>query len=93
MTNTDNLKSSLPISNLLKICCSVQVEFCYELHMLSCSSCLYEVCYTSEVQVLSVWNIYPYIALQSTIVYTEVQWNAHFESQEQGWQAESVNAS
>ena len=45
------------------------------------------------VQVMSVGNIYPYIALQSTIVYTEVQWNAHLESQEQGWQAESVNAS
>ena len=45
------------------------------------------------VQVLSVGNIYPYIALQSTIVYMEVQWDAHLESQEQGWQAESVNAS
>ena len=29
----------------------------------------------------------------STIVYMEVQWDAHLESQEQGWQAESVNAS
>ena len=47
----------------------------------------------SVVQVLSVENIYPYIALQSTIVYTGVQWDAHLESQEQGWQAESVNAS
>ena len=44
------------------------------------------------VQVLSVGNIYPYIALQS-IVYMEVQWDAHLESQEQGWQIESVNAS
>ena len=34
-----------------------------------------------------------YIALWSIIVYTEVQWDAHLESQEQGWQAESVNAS
>ena len=42
---------------------------------------------------MSVGNIYPYIALQSTIVYKEVQWNAYLESQEQGWQAESVNAS
>ena len=38
-------------------------------------------------------DICPYIALQSIIVYTEVQWGAHLESQEQGWQAESVNAS
>ena len=37
--------------------------------------------------------MYPYIALQSTIVYTEVQLDAHLESQEQGWQIESVNAS
>ena len=45
------------------------------------------------VQVMSVVDMCPYIALQSIIVYTEVQWNAHLESQEQGWQAESVNAS
>ena len=45
------------------------------------------------VQVLSVGNIYPYIALQSTIVYTEVQWDAYLESQEREWQIESVNAS
>ena len=45
------------------------------------------------VQVLSVGNIYPSIALQSTIIYMEVQWNAHLELQEQGWQIESVNAS
>ena len=38
-------------------------------------------------------DICPYIALQSIIVYMEVQWNAHLESQEQRWQAESVNAS
>ena len=42
---------------------------------------------------MSVWNIYPYIALQSIIVYTEAQWDAHLELQEQGWQIESVNAS
>ena len=42
---------------------------------------------------MSVGNIYPYIALQSTIVYMGVQWDAHLESQEQGWQVESVNAS
>ena len=42
---------------------------------------------------MNVWNIYPYIALQSIIVYMEVQWDAYLESQEQGWQAESVNAS
>ena len=44
-------------------------------------------------QVLSVWNIYLYVALQSIIIYMEVQWIAHSESQEQGWQIESVNAS
>ena len=36
------------------------------------------------VQVLNVGNIYPYIALQSTVVYMEVKWIAHLESQEQG---------
>ena len=36
MTNTDNLESYLPTSNLLKICSFVQVEFYYKLHMLSC---------------------------------------------------------
>ena len=61
--------------------------------MSSSSSYFYEVCCTSEVQVMSVGTIYPYIALQSTIVYMEVQWDAHLESQEQGWQIESVNAS
>ena len=90
MTNTDNLESSLPTSNLLKMCCSVQVEFCYKLHMSTCSSCLYEVCCTSHECVV---DICPYIVLQSIIVYTEVQWDAHLESQEQGWQIESVNAS
>ena len=45
------------------------------------------------VQVLSVGNIYPCIVLQSTVVYMEVQWDAYLESQEQGWQAESVNTS
>ena len=96
MTNTDNLESSLLASILLKICCIVQVEFCYKLHMSSCRGrvpssmkCVVQV----KSQVMSVGNIYPYIALPSTIVYTEVQWNAHLESQEQGWQAESVNAS
>ena len=88
MMNTDNLESSLQLLFIEN-----QVEFCYKLYMSSCSSYLYEVCCTSEAQVMSVWNIYPYIALLSTIVYTEVQWNVHLESQEQGWQAESVNAS
>ena len=92
MTNTDNLESSLPTSNLLKICCFVQVEFCYKLHMLICRGRV-PSSMKCVVQVLSVGNIYPYIALQSTIVYMEVQWDAHLESQEQGWQAESMNAS
>ena len=92
MTNTDNLKSSLPTSNLLKILCFVQVEFCYKLHMSSCRGRV-PSSMKCVVQVLSVGNIYPYIALQSTIVYTEVQWDAHLESQEQEWQAENVNAS
>ena len=82
--NTDNLESSLPTSNLLKICCSVQVEFCYKLHMSSCRG-----------RVLSsmkcVVDICPYIALQSIIVYMEVQWDAHLESQEQGWQIENAS--
>ena len=84
MTNTDNLESSLPTSILLQICCFVRVEFCYKLHMSSCRDRVLSSmkCF---VQVLSVGNIYPYIALQSTIVYTEVQWNAHLESQEHGW--------
>ena len=92
MTNTDNLESSLPTSNLLKIYCFVQVKFCYKLQM---SSCRGRVLSSMKcvVQVVSVGNIYPSIALPSTIVYMEVQWNAHLESQEQGWQAESVNAS
>ena len=90
--NTDYLESSLPTSNLLKICCIVQVEFCYKLHMSSCRGRV-PSSMKCVVQVLSVGNIYPYIALLSIIVYTEVQWDAHLESQEQGWQAESVNAS
>ena len=83
MMNDDNVESSLLTSSLLKICSLY--KFCYKLHMSSwrsrwtelCSCCIYEVCCTSQVQVISVWNIYPYIALQSTIVYTEVQWDAH----------------
>ena len=57
------------------------------------SSCRVPASMKFVVQVLSVGNIYPYIALQSTIVYTELQWIAHLELQEQGWQIESVNAS
>ena len=44
-------------------------------------------------KVTDMGNIQPYIELLSITVYKEVQWNAHEESQEQGWQAESVNAS
>ena len=76
MMNTDNLESSLPTSNLLKICCFVQVEFCYKLHMSSCRGRV-PSSMKCVVQVLSVGNIYPYIALLSTIVYKEVQWDAH----------------
>ena len=92
MMNPDNLESRLQTSVLLKICCFVQVGFCYKLHM---SSCRGRVASSAKcvVQVLSVGNIYPYMALQSTIFYMEVQWDAHLESQEQGWQAVSVNAS
>ena len=90
--NTDNLESSLPTSNLLKICCFVQVEFCYKLHMSSCRGRV-PSSMKCVIQVVSMGNIYPSIALLSTIVYTEVQWDAHLKSQEQGWQAESVNAS
>ena len=84
MTNTDNLETSLLTSNLLKICCSVTSCTCQAVVPTS-MKCV--------VQVMSVDNIQPYIALLSTIVYMEVQWDAHLESQEQGWQAESVNAS
>ena len=91
MMNTDNLDSSLQLL-FIKICCFVQVEFCYKLHMSSCRGRV-PSSMKCVVQVLSVGKIYPYIALQSTIVYTEVQWDAHLESPEQGWQAESVNAS
>ena len=61
--------------------------------MLSCRCCRVLASMKYVVQVLSVGNIYPYIALQSTIVYMEVQWIAHLESQGQGWQIESANAS
>ena len=54
MTNDDNVESNLLTSSLLKICSLY--KFCYKLHMLSwrsrwtvCSSCIYEVCCTSEV--------------------------------------------
>ena len=76
MTNSDNLESSLPTSNLLKSCGFVQVKFCYKMHMLSCRGRVLSSM-KCVVQVLSVGNIYPYIALKSTIVYTEVQWDAH----------------
>ena len=61
MTNNDNVESSLLTSNLLKIC--ILYKFCYKLHISSCrwtelqSSCIYEVCCPSEVQVTSVGNI------------------------------------
>ena len=61
--------------------------------MSSCRCCRVLASMECVVQVLSVGNKYPYIALQSIIVYTAVQWIAHLESQEQGWQIESVNAS
>ena len=63
MMNTDNLESSLQTS-----------IFWYKLHT---SSCRVPASMKCVVQVLSVGNIYPYIALQSIIVYTEVQWVAH----------------
>ena len=71
MTNTDNLESSLQTSILLKICCFVQVGFCYKLHMSSCRGRV-PSSMKCVVQVLSVGNTYPYMALQSTIVYIEV---------------------
>ena len=53
--------------------------------MLSCGCCRVLASMKCVVQVvMSVGNIYPYIALQSIIVYTEVQWIANLESQEQG---------
>ena len=76
MTNNDNVESSLLTSSLLKI--RSLYKFCYELHMSSWRS-RHRVPASMKcvVQVLSVGNIYPYIALQSIIVYTEVQWVAH----------------
>ena len=59
----------------------IKILFWYKLHMWSCRVPASMRC---VVQVLSVENIYPYIALQPIIVYTEVQWDAHLESQEQG---------
>ena len=61
--------------------------------MLFCRCCRVLSSLKCVVQVPSVNNIYPYIELLSTIVYMEVQWDAHLESQEQGWQAEDVNTS
>ena len=55
MTNTDNLESSLPTSNLLKIC-FVQVEFCHKLHMSSCGGSVLSSM-KCVVQVMSVDNI------------------------------------
>ena len=52
-------------------------KFCYKLHMSGCRCCRVLASVKCVVQVMSVGNIYPYIALQSTIVYTEVQWDAH----------------
>ena len=55
--NTDNVESSLPTSNLLKICCIVQVEFYYKLHMSSCRSSRVPASMKCVVQVTSVGNI------------------------------------
>ena len=57
MTNTDNLKSNLLTSSLLKICCIVQEESWYKLHMSSCRC--YRVLSSMKcvVQVMSVDNI------------------------------------
>ena len=75
MMNTDNLESSLLTSSLLKICSLY--KFCYKLHMLSCKGRVPSSMKCVVQVVLSVGNIYPYIALQSNIVYMEVQWIAH----------------
>ena len=47
MMNTDNVESSLLASNLLKICCFVQVLLQFA-HVELQSSVLYEVCCTSD---------------------------------------------
>ena len=77
MTNTDNLESSLLTFNLLKICCIVQVEFCYKLHMSSCRGRVP----SSMKCVVQDNECGPYIALLSTIAYMVVKWDAHLESQ------------
>ena len=78
MTNNDNLESSLLTSSLLKI--HSLYKFCYKLHMSSCrwtELCRVPASMKCVVQVKCVGDICPFIALQSTIVYTEVQWVAH----------------
>ena len=78
MTNDDNVESSLLTSNLLKICSLY--NFCYKLHMSSCrwtELCRVPASMKCIVQVKCVGNKCPFIALQSTIVYMEVQWVAH----------------
>ena len=79
MTNDDNVESSLLTSSLLKI--RSLYKFCYKLHMSSCRwtelgrvpasmKCVVQV-------VKCVGDMCPFIALQSIIVYMEVQWVAH----------------
>ena len=78
MTNDDNVESSLLTSSLLKI--RSLYKFCYKLHMSNCrwtELCRVPASMKCVVQVKCVGDICPFIALQSTIVYTEVQWVAH----------------
>ena len=78
MMNNDNVESSLLTSNLLKM--SSLYKFCYKLLMSSCrwtELCRVPASMKCVVQAKCVGNICPFIALQSIIVYTEVQWVAH----------------
>ena len=78
MTIDDNVESSLLTSSLLKICSLY--KFCYKLHMSSCrwtELCRVPASMKCVVQVKCVGDRCPFIALQSTIVYTEVLWVAH----------------
>ena len=65
MTNTDNLESSLLTSNLLKICCIVQVLFCYKW---TCRAVEVEFCPLWSVLYKS-WVCCGHMSLYSTTVY------------------------
>ena len=72
MMNDDNVESSLLTYSLLKT--HSLYKFCYKLHM---SSCRWTEMCRVPASMKCVGGICRFIALQSIIVYTEVQWVAH----------------